>query len=678
MRIIGFVVFLVLAFGGAQTVLAKPSLDDYAGLPDVSYASLSTDGRYVALTRPFKGKPAAFIYDIDNPGTPKVIGNPDDNIDMDSYRWLGPKHLVFTLSRSVKPPSGQKSQERYEIRRLASYNTDTGKFATLMSKGAREVEAHNPSITWVVNTLPAEPNFILMAAYVHDARSSGLAKAQSMGNRKRGGGFRIKTFKVNLTTGRAKSGELATQKTVDILVDIKGKLVVRYDFDEDRKQYSVHSRTSGKWKEIYEEKGTERAFNLQGLAQAPNTAIISRYGANGFRELVEMSLETGAVGKQIYSSKTNDFNAVLRDNKTYNIVGVRYQDDHHNRAYFDKDLRQWQAELKASFPGQHVMLFAWNTQRSRFLVYVEGGGSAGEYHLFDTADMSLSKLGSRYPKITNTHIASVSAFDITASDGLKIPGYLTLPPGKTKAHIQTMGPFALVVMPHGGPEARDDASFDYWAQFLAARGYAVYQPNFRGSSGYGVEFRNAGYGEFGGKMVGDVIDGAKALVAQGVANPDKMCIMGASYGGYSALASSVKAPDLFKCVISINGVSNVAEQYSWSVEKYGKDSETVNYWRRYIGRDNLQARPGPNKPTTLWSPARQAHKIKSPVLVMHGNEDTTVPYEQFMSITRALKSAGKDFEGVTMKGNDHYLKTTEARKDMLGRSIAFLDKHIGR
>jgi len=673
MRNFGFIVFLVLVFGLSQPVLAKPSLDDYAGLPDVSYASLSTDGRYVALTRPYKGKQAAFIYDIDNPGTPKMIGNQNDSIDMSNYRWLGPKHLVFTLSRSVKPPSSRRSQERYEIRRLASYNVETGKFATLMSKGAREVEVSNPSMTWVVSTLPAEPNHILMAAYVYDARRSGLEKAKSLGH-SHSSGFRVKTFKVDLTTGKAKGVETAHQDTTNILVSPEGKLVVRHDYDEERKRYSVHSRTSGKWKEIHDTRGTERTFNLQGLGQAPNTAIISRYGANGFRELVEMSLETGAVGKQIYKSHTYDFNNVLKDQKSYNIVGVRYQDDHYNRTFFDKDLKQWQAELKASFPGQHVTLFAWNIQRSRFLVYVEGGGSAGEYHLFDTGDMSLSKLGARYPKIANADIASVSAFDVTASDGLKIPGYLTLPAGKTKAQ----GPFALVVMPHGGPEARDDAGFDYWAQFLAARGYAVYQPNFRGSSGYGVDFRNAGYGEFGGKMVDDVIDGAKALIAQGIAKPDKMCIMGASYGGYSALASSVRAPSLFKCVISINGVTDIAEQFSWSVERSGKDSETVNYWRRYMGKKNLQAIPGPNKPTTLWSPARQAHKLKSPVLVMHGNEDTNVPYSQFMSMTRALKSADKDFEGVTMKGNDHYLKTTEARKEVLGRSVAFLDKHIGR
>jgi dipeptidyl aminopeptidase/acylaminoacyl peptidase len=673
MRNLIFVVLATLVFCLPQAVSAKPTLNDYAGLPDVSYASLSTDGRYVALTRPLDGQPAAFIYDIDNPGAPKVIGNQEDSIDMGNYNWLGPKHLVFTLSRSVTPPSSQKSQERYEIQRLASYNIDTGKFAILMSKGARNIEASNPSMTWVVNTLPSQPNHILMGAYAYEARSSGLQVAQSKGQASNSG-FRVKTFKVNLTTGKAKGGEVANQKTVDIITNSKGDLIVRMDFDEARKKYSVHSRTSGKWKEIYDEKGTGRPFNLQGLGQTENTLIISRYGTSGFRELVEVSLDTGAVGKKVYSSHTYDFDSALRDPKTYNIIGVSYQDDYNSYSFIDQELKQWQAELKASFPGQHVALYEWNDQRTRFLVFVEGGGSAGEYHLFDTANMSLSKLGSSYPKIAKADIASVVTFDITASDGLKIPGYLTLPLGKAKAQ----GPFALVVMPHGGPEARDDADFDYWAQYLASRGYAVYQPNFRGSSGYGSDFRDAGYGEFGGKMVDDVIDGTKALIAQGIANSDKICIMGASYGGYSALASGIKAPDLYKCIISINGVTDVAPQFSWTVNNSGKDSEGANYWRRYMGRNNLMAAPGPQNPTTLWSPARQAGKIKAPVLIMHGNEDTNVPYRQFVAMKKALKSAGKDFEAISMKGNDHYLKTTEARKMVLGKSITFLDKHIGR
>jgi len=668
MRQLFIVVFAVFSFCLPQAAFAKPSLDDYAGLPDVSYASLSPDGRYVALARPYKGKQAAFIYDIDNPGDPKIIPNPSDEIDMGSFHWRGPKHLVFVISRSVKD-----GRDRYEIRRLASYNVDTGKFVTLMSKGARDIESSNPSMTWVVNRLPDDPDHILMGAWSYEGRSAaGLRKVQ-MSRQRENNGFRIKTFKVNLTTGKAKAQETAAQHTVDIITTNSGKLAARLDYDKDRKTYAAYGKTTGEWKEIYKESTTKRTFNFQGMSQKANMAIISRYGSGGYRELVEMSLLDGTTGETLFSSSIYDFGNVLFDPNTRQVVGVTVEKDIEEFVFFDKDLKQWQAELAAEFPGQSTFLTQWNADRSRFLLFVSGGGTAGEYYLFDTGDMSLSKLGARYPNIGKADIAATVPLNVTASDGLNIPGYLTLPLGKTKAQ----GPFSTVVLPHGGPESRDNAEFGYWAQYLAAQGYAVYQPNFRGSSGYGGDFRDAGYGQFGGKMIDDVIDGTKGLMAQNVAQPGKICIMGASYGGYAALAASVKAPDLYACTISVNGVTNVGEFFSWSVDRSGKRGQTANYWRNYIGRDNIMALPGPDKLTTLWSPARQAGKLKAPVLLMHGDEDTNVPYEQFEFMKRALKRAGAEHEAVTMKNNDHYLRTTAARKEVLSRSGAFLAKHLG-
>ena len=177
-------------------------------------------------------------------------------------------------------------------------------------------------------------------------------------------------------------------------------------------------------------------------------------------------------------------------------------------------------------------------------------------------------------------------------------------------------------------------------------------------------------------MVDDVVDGTKALVTQRVAKSGKICIMGASYGGYAALAASVKAPDLYACTISVNGVTNVSELFSWVVENGDRDSRAANYWRRYIGNGNLTAIPGPKRVTTVWSPARQAFKLKAPVLIFHGKEDTNVPYEQFEFMRKALKREGIPFEAVVMKTNDHYLKTTEARKEVLGKSGEFFAKHL--
>ena len=666
MRHFLFIVFAVFSFCLPQSAFAKPTLDDYAGLPDVSYASLSPDGRYVALARPYKGKQAAFIYDIDTPGDPKVIPNPSDEIDMGSFTWHSSTHLVFKISRAVK-----KDRNRYEIQRLISYNVDTGKLSTLMSKGAQSIEDSNPSITNVVNTLPSDSEHILMVASSYDGRSTGVksVKSKSMGG---SDGFRLKTFKVNLSSGKAKAKDVTNQKTIDIVTDINGELIARLDYDLDSKVYSAYGKTTGKWKQIYRENTTARAFNLQGEGQTANTVVVSRYAANGYRELVEVSLVDGAIGKTLFSSTKYDFSYPLFDPNTWQIVGVVIKKDVEEYVFFDKELRQWQAELAAEFAGQKVSLTDWNAERTRFLLLVSGGGTAGEYHLFRTDDMSLSKLGSKYPKLGKADIASTISFDITASDGTKIPGYLTLPAGKTKAQ----GPFPTVVMPHGGPEQRDNAEFDYWAQYLASQGYAVYKPNFRGSAGYGSTFRNAGYSEFGGKMVDDVVDGTKALVMQRVAKSGKICIMGASYGGYAALAASVREPDLYACTISVNGVTNVSEMFAWVLERGDRDSRAANYWRRYMGADNLGAAAGKNKITNLWSPARQAFKLKAPVLIFHGKEDTNVPYEQFEFMRKALKREGIPFEAVVMKTNDHFLRTSEARKEVLGKSGEFLAKHL--
>ena len=475
-----------------------------------------------------------------------------------------------------------------------------------------------------------------------------------------------------MTSGKAKGKEITNQTTIDIVADINGNLIARLDYDLNSKVYSAYGKTTGKWKQIYRENTTIRAFNLRAEGQTANTVVISRYGSGGYRELVEMSLIDGALGKKLYTSKEYDFGSVLYDPNTWKTVGVTVEKDIEEYVFFDKDLRQWQTELAAEFAGQKVFLTDWNAQRTRFLLFVSGGGTAGEYHLFKTDDMSLSKLGSRYPKLGKSDIAATVDFDITAADGTKIPGYLTLPIGKTKAQ----GPFPVVVMPHGGPEARDNAEFDYWAQYLASQGYAVYKPNFRGSAGYGSDFRNAGYSEFGGKMVDDVVDGTKALVTQRVVKTGKICIMGASYGGYSALAASVKAPDLYACTISVNGVTNVGEFFSWVVENGDRDSRSANYWRRYIGKGHLNAIPGPKRRTTIWSPTRQAKKLKAPVLLFHGKEDTNVPYEQFEFMRRALKGAGVPFEVVTMKTNDHYLRTSAAREEVLGKSGKFLAKYL--
>jgi dipeptidyl aminopeptidase/acylaminoacyl peptidase len=260
----------------------------------------------------------------------------------------------------------------------------------------------------------------------------------------------------------------------------------------------------------------------------------------------------------------------------------------------------------------------------------------------------------------------VQPYPYKARDGLDIPAYITLPPGKP------LNKLPLIVMPHGGPDARDRIGFDWMAQFFANRGYAVLQPNFRGSWGYGHKFTDAGQLQWGLKMEDDLTDGVKKLVADGMVDPKRVCIVGASYGGYAALAGATLTPDVYACAISFAGVSDLPKMLAQERARYGKDSQTVSFWTTRIGSpfdDSEQLR--------ATSPARHADQVRCPVLLLHGEGDTTVPIEQSEIMNDALKSAGKQVEFIRFPGEDHYMNLADTRIRFLKETEAFVKKNIG-
>ncbi len=228
----------------------------------------------------------------------------------------------------------------------------------------------------------------------------------------------------------------------------------------------------------------------------------------------------------------------------------------------------------------------------------------------------------------------------------------------------------MIVFPHGGPQARDTLGFDWWAQALAARGYAVLQPNYRGSD-LNQKWVESGYGEWGRKMQTDLSDGLAYLAAQGIVDPKRACIVGASYGGYAALAGVSIQSGIYRCAVSVAGVSDPANMLQWVAgkEAYGAKIGT-RYWERFLGVAN----PGDKKLDAI-SPLKHADKITVPLMLIHGREDSTVPYEQSTDMVKALKRAGRTPEFVTLDKEDHYLSRSATRLQMLKSSLAFLEKN---
>ena len=319
--------------------------------------------------------------------------------------------------------------------------------------------------------------------------------------------------------------------------------------------------------------------------------------------------------------------------------------------------------LKA-FPNESVDLASWSQDFAKIIVFTSGSGDSGTYWLVDIPTGDAKPLGYSYPSVEADDVGTIQVVDWKPADGLELHGVLSLPAGRPGKALP------LVVMPHGGPEARDYPVFDWWAQAFASRGYAVFQPNFRGSAGYGSAFRNAGFGQWGRKMQSDISDGVAELARRGVIDPKRACIVGGSYGGYAALAGVTLQNGLYRCAVSVAGVSDPAGMISESQFQSGDDNISERYWKTFMGVNYRYAAE-----MEPFSPLKQAARADAPILLIHGADDTVVPIEQSRGMAKALRAAGKPVELLEMATADHWLLLEDTRGAMVTRSVAFVEKY---
>jgi dipeptidyl aminopeptidase/acylaminoacyl peptidase len=333
--------------------------------------------------------------------------------------------------------------------------------------------------------------------------------------------------------------------------------------------------------------------------------------------------------------------------------------------FFDRLSQARFAATRKAFPGLQVHLQSYTPGLQRMIVETEGDGDSGTYWLVDIATGNAMPLGYAYPTVKSADVGATSIVKYQAADGLAMEGILTLPPGREPKSLP------LVVMPHGGPmDVRDDLGFDWWAQAFASRGYAVFQPNYRGSGGAGAEFRHAGFGQWGKKMLSDIADGVAEITKQHIVEPKRVCIVGASYGGYAALAGVTLQQGLYRCAVSVSGPANLLSFGGWQSSYYGYNNDTTRYWRKLTGEDT-----GGESALRAISPALLADKADAPILLIHGKDDTRVPIEQSEQMAAALKRAGKIYEFVVLPHEDHFLSREATRLAMLTAAVNFVQKY---
>jgi len=339
---------------------------------------------------------------------------------------------------------------------------------------------------------------------------------------------------------------------------------------------------------------------------------------------------------------------------------MRYDGETPKPVFFDAKRQAIINMVYRAFPRLKVTLIDWTPDFTKFIVLTRGNGESGTFYVVDAVKGQADPIGYERPAIHPEQVGPISTVEYTAGDGLALDGVLTLPPGRAPKNLP------VILLPHGGPNSHDEATFDWWAQAFASRGYAVFQPNFRGSTNRDMAFRDAGDGQWGRKMQTDISDGLAELVRRGIADPKRACIMGASYGGYAALAGVTLQRGLYRCAVAVAPVSDMGDML-WSNYRESGGSKMLR-------RNYLRTLGAPSTYNEV-SPRRQAAQADAPILLIHGKDDTVVAFDQSSRMADALKAAGKPHELFVMQGEDHWLSKAETRKQMLEQAMRFVQAH---
>jgi dipeptidyl aminopeptidase/acylaminoacyl peptidase len=376
--------------------------------------------------------------------------------------------------------------------------------------------------------------------------------------------------------------------------------------------------------------------------------------------LYEFDFGTSTVGQAVFEHPEVDIDDFWLNDSGDAVEAVFYTDDRERVVWFDPEMKELQRELDEALAGRINWVSSASKDRNRFIVWTGTASDPGHYYFYDRPSAKLSRLATPYEALKDRPLAPVSYVSYRARDGLTIPAYLTTPVGLEPKSLP------LVLLPHGGPHARDAWQYDYWAQFLANRGYAVFQPNFRGSDGYGKDFLAKGFGQWGTGMQDDLTDAVGWLVAEGTVDPKRICIMGGSYGGYAALMGAIRTPELYRCAISWAGVTDLNDMM-----KYDRNQMLPARYRKWRSRVRGEAEVD----LKGVSPVFRATDVRIPVLLMHGTLDDNLPYRQAESFVKAMQKANRPLEFIEFDGAGHSIDASEDRIRFLESVEAFLSKH---
>ena len=617
-------------------------------LPQYAHPKLSPSGRYLASRVVVSGKLGLLINALEGEEEPFLLDS-GDRWKVRKTLWVSDHELLVSFARPLA-----YGVTPVVVSRTMLLDMQTRQARTLFKRdqqgGFRQIQ---DAILGRVHNKPGA--YLIMGAKGNNPKLRGVYEVSGAPQR------------------LPNSSVQAPQKDIfEWTADRLGNVRVGHGFTADQQQGVLKLKDAGgNWhdasplidREARVLAAPTKDTSAYYVLMLPSSGADTKTDNLGLRHVYQYDAATGEESV-LFEANSSEVSHLLMNLKGEKIVMVRYQDESTDPLIFDDELAEIYTTLKKQFPNAWVGLESVSDDLSRAVVSVSSPKIPESLYIYNAEKRELAAFRQRYPGLAASQLAEVHEIAYPARDGLTIPAYLTLPHGLSPESADKL-PF--VVLPHGGPHARDFRRFDWMAQMLAYEGYGVIQMNFRGSTGYGVAFEKAGRKQWGDVMLNDINDATRWLVDNALAEPSRICIVGEVFGGYAAMMSAVKHPDLYECAASLNGISDL-----YSAVAEGRRYVGGFYFRRHIGR--------------LWegkeldrnSPINKQMRKAVPLMLAASEQNRIVSPRQSRRIYNALRQSNNPVEFIELPQGDHFLSREENRKSFAQELLRFLDEHLGK
>lgn len=617
---------------GCQSAVAADAipLAAFGQLPSLEDVAISPDGTKLAFVTTNGESRKLLVIPL---GKKEVIGAVlVGTVKLRDVEWVDDDNILATVSSTSPPPFGFIGATR-EWYQLVNFSVSKLRVHPLTFDVGNVQTFNVISGGWTMREVSGRAMLYTRGYCVRDATVPCL-------------------FSFAYPDQRVRLIDEGREPDTEWLMDESGSIAAQFIYHDEKKLWEIKTHKDRHWTLVASGLSAIDTPDMLGF-NADGSAILVRFVVNGDPQWKPLNLSDNTWGTALASGAA--FSRTIEDRKTGRIIGGVREIGSSAYVFFDNELQaHWNAVLRA-FPDERVELESHSDDFSRLVLRIFGPREGYVYALYDWYSHRATILGRVYEGVTTP--AEMKAVSYPAADGLTIPAYLTLPSGAQKD-------LPLIVLPHGGPAAADTLDFDWWSQALAAQGYAVLQPNFRGSI-LDSKFMQQGFGEWGRKMQSDLSDGVRYLAHEGIIDPKRVCIVGASYGGYAALAGVSVETGVYRCAVSVAGISDLRLFRKWTIAN--EVGQSQRYWDRFMGTADQK-----DPALIAISPIEHVAAVTVPVLLIHGRDDTVVPYEQSDVMLSALRRAGKSVSLVTMKHEDHWLSRGETRLQMLQATVDFL------